>query len=136
MAAEIEEAGGTVEKFVGDAVMAAFGAPAAQEDRAERALHAALSMQGRLEEIFGESLSLRIGVNTGNVVGQPREGSSFRDGRRRERGSEAGAGRRARRDPGRRAHGECGSRDPCDAGDGCVARVRQLRDLRNDWRTA
>jgi class 3 adenylate cyclase len=78
MAAEIEDAGGTVEKFVGDAVMAAFGAPAAQEDHAERALHAALSMQRRLEELFGESLSLRIGVNTGDVVvGRPREGSSF-----------------------------------------------------------
>jgi class 3 adenylate cyclase len=78
MAAEIEDVGGTVEKFVGDAVMAAFGAPAAQEDHAERALHAALSMQRRLEELFGENLSLRIGVNTGDVVvGQPREGSSF-----------------------------------------------------------
>ncbi len=78
MAAEIEGAGGTVEKFVGDAVMAAFGVPAAQEDHAERALHAALSMQRRLEELFGDSLSLRIGVNTGEVVvGQPREGSSF-----------------------------------------------------------
>src|SRR5687768_16913484 len=78
MAAEISAAGGTVEKFAGDAVMAAFGAPAAQEDHAERALHAALSMQRRLEELFGDSLSLRIGVNTGEVVvGQPREGSSF-----------------------------------------------------------
>ena len=78
MAAEIERAGGTVEKFVGDAVMAAFGAPAAHEDHAERALHAALSMQRRLEELFGETLSLRIGVNTGEVVvGRAREGSSF-----------------------------------------------------------
>ena len=78
MAAEIERAGGTVEKFVGDAVMAAFGAPAAQEDHAERALHAALAMQRRLEELFGDELSLRIGVNTGEVVvGRPREGSSF-----------------------------------------------------------
>jgi class 3 adenylate cyclase/tetratricopeptide (TPR) repeat protein len=78
MAAEITYAGGTVEKFVGDAVMAAFGAPAALEDHAERALHAALSMQRRLEELFGDSLSLRIGVNTGDVVvGRPREGSSF-----------------------------------------------------------
>jgi class 3 adenylate cyclase len=78
MAAEIEAAGGTVEKFVGDAVMAVFGAPAAHEDHAERALHAALSMQRRLEELFGEALTLRIGVNTGEVVvGRAREGSSF-----------------------------------------------------------
>lgn len=78
MAAEIEGAGGTVEKFVGDAVMAAFGAPAAQEDHAERALHAALSMRHRLQSLFGDSLALRIGVNSGEVVvGRPREGSSF-----------------------------------------------------------
>jgi class 3 adenylate cyclase len=78
MAAEIEGAGGTVEKFVGDAVMAAFGAPTALEDHAERALHAALAMQRRLGELFGDRLALRIGVNTGEVVvGRAREGSSF-----------------------------------------------------------
>jgi class 3 adenylate cyclase len=78
IAAEIASAGGTVEKFVGDAVMAAFGAPAAQEDHAGRALHAVLSMQRRLEDLFGDTPALRIGVNTGYVVvGQPREGSSF-----------------------------------------------------------
>jgi class 3 adenylate cyclase len=78
MAAEVEAAGGTVEKFAGDAVMAAFGVPTAHEDHAERALHCALSMQHRLRELFGEDLSLRIGVNTGDVVvGRPREGSSF-----------------------------------------------------------
>jgi class 3 adenylate cyclase/tetratricopeptide (TPR) repeat protein len=78
MTAEIAELGGTVEKFVGDAVMAAFGVPAAQEDHAERALHAAISMQRRLGEGFGGALSLRVGVNTGDVVvGRPREGSSF-----------------------------------------------------------
>jgi class 3 adenylate cyclase len=78
MAGEIEDAGGTVEKFVGDAVMAAFGAPAAQEDHAERALHAAQSMHRRLDELFGDRLRLRIGVNTGNVVvGRARAGSSF-----------------------------------------------------------
>jgi class 3 adenylate cyclase len=78
MAAEVERAGGTVEKFVGDAVMAAFGAPAAHEDDAERALHVALGMQRRMGELFGGRLALRIGVNTGDVVvGQPREGSSF-----------------------------------------------------------
>ncbi len=78
MAAEVEAAGGTVEKFAGDAVMAAFGAPTAYEDHAERALHAALSMRRRLEELFGDELALRIGVNTGEVVvGRAREGGSF-----------------------------------------------------------
>ena len=78
MAGEVERVGGTVEKFVGDAVVAAFGAPAAHEDHAERALHAALAMQYRLVELFGDRLTLRIGVNTGDVVvGRPREGSSF-----------------------------------------------------------
>ena len=78
MSAEVERAGGTVEKFAGDAVMAAFGAPASHEDDAERALHVALGMQRRLGELFGGRLALRIGVNTGDVVvGKPREGSSF-----------------------------------------------------------
>ena len=81
MTAEIEAAGGTIEKFAGDAVMAAFGAPEALEDHAERALHTALSMQRRLDTVFEGGLSLRIGVNTGEVVvGRPREGSSFVSG--------------------------------------------------------
>ena len=81
MAEEIERAGGTVEKFAGDAVMAAFGAPSALEDHAERALHAALAMQRRLEELFDRRLELRIGVNTGDVVvGEARVGSSFVSG--------------------------------------------------------
>jgi class 3 adenylate cyclase len=78
MTQEVERCGGTVEKFAGDAVMAAFGVPAALEDHAERALHAAIAMQRRLSELFGGQLALRIGVNTGEVVvGRPREGSSF-----------------------------------------------------------
>ena len=78
MRAEIELTGGTVEKFVGDAVMAVFGAPAALEDHAERALHAALAMQERMHELFAGALELRVGVNTGDVVvGAPREGGSF-----------------------------------------------------------
>ncbi|MFL5842497.1 MAG: ATP-binding protein [Thermoleophilaceae bacterium] len=78
MAAEIEAAGGTVRDFAGDAVLAVFGVPAAFEDHAERALHVALAMQRRLREVFGETLSLRIGVNTGEVVvAKAREGSSL-----------------------------------------------------------
>ncbi|HEU0304705.1 MAG TPA: adenylate/guanylate cyclase domain-containing protein [Gaiellaceae bacterium] len=81
MAAELRGVGGTLEKFAGDAVMAVFGVPTAYEDHAERALHAALSMQRRLQELFGEQLGLRIGVNTGEVIlGRPHEGSSFVSG--------------------------------------------------------
>jgi class 3 adenylate cyclase/tetratricopeptide (TPR) repeat protein len=78
MATEIAAAGGTIEKFMGDAVMAVFGAPYAHEDHAERALHAALAMRRRLAELFEGRLQLRIGVNSGEVVvGTAREGSSF-----------------------------------------------------------
>src|SRR5438094_10678250 len=77
MSEEVERAGGTVEKLAGDAVMAVFGAPAAFEDHAERALHAALAMLHRAKGL-DDRLDLRIGVNTGEVVvGRPREGSSF-----------------------------------------------------------
>ena len=80
-AAEVELAGGTVEKFVGDAVMAVFGAPAAHEDHAERALHAALALRNRLDEVVGEMPPVRIGVDAGEVVlGRAREGSSFMTG--------------------------------------------------------
>jgi class 3 adenylate cyclase/tetratricopeptide (TPR) repeat protein len=75
---EITAAGGTVEKFIGDAVMAVFGVPAALEDHAERALHAALATRRRVKEVFGEGLEVRIGVNTGEVVaGRAPGGGSF-----------------------------------------------------------
>jgi len=81
MADEVAAVGGTVEKFAGDAVMAVFGAPAAYEDHAERALHAALSMQRRLETMFEGRLRLHIGVNTGEVIfGAARAGGSFVSG--------------------------------------------------------
>jgi class 3 adenylate cyclase len=76
MAEEVERHGGTVEKFAGDAVMAAFGAPAALEDHAERALRAALEMRGRLAGL-SSALELRIGVNTGEVVVDAAAHSSF-----------------------------------------------------------
>jgi class 3 adenylate cyclase len=81
MEAEIALGGGTVEKFIGDAVVAVFGAPTAQEDHAERALQTALWMLERLRELFADRLALRIGVNSGEVVvDRPREGSSFATG--------------------------------------------------------
>ena len=75
MTSIIKRYDGFVEKFVGDAVMAVFGAPAAHEDDPERALHAALAMHervaalsGRWESRLGVPLELHIGVHTGPVV--------------------------------------------------------------------
>jgi class 3 adenylate cyclase len=69
---EIERYGAVVEKFIGDAVMAVFGAPVAHEDDAERAVRAALRIQKAVadlnEEQPGLNLSLRAGVNTGEAV--------------------------------------------------------------------
>src|SRR5213082_340760 len=64
--AELERHGGTVEKFIGDAVMALFGAPLAHEDDPERAVRAALAIRdlARAEE----NVQLRIAVNTGEVL--------------------------------------------------------------------
>ena len=61
----VEAHGGTVEKFIGDAVMAVFGVPVAHEDDALRACRAAVEMRDALPEL---GLDARIGVNTGEVV--------------------------------------------------------------------
>ena len=61
----VDAHGGTVEKFIGDAVMAVFGVPVAHEDDALRACRAALEMRDALPELGVEA---RIGVNTGEVV--------------------------------------------------------------------
>jgi class 3 adenylate cyclase/tetratricopeptide (TPR) repeat protein len=82
---EVERFGGTVEKFVGDAVMAVFGAPVAHEDDAERAVRAALAILAAIEELNesdpGLALSVRVGVNTGEAVvalgAQPELGESL-----------------------------------------------------------
>ncbi len=82
MAAVIESHGGTVEKFIGDAVMAVFGIPRLHEDDAVRAVRAAVGMRDALaslntdlEREHGEGLAARIGVNTGEVVaGDPSAG--------------------------------------------------------------
>src|SRR2546430_5772976 len=65
MRAIVESHGGTVEKFIGDAVMAVFGVPVAHEDDALRACRAAVEMRDALPEL---GVQARIGVNTGEVV--------------------------------------------------------------------
>ena len=65
MKAIVEAHGGTVEKFIGDAVMAVFGVPIAHEDDALRAVRAAAEMRDALPEL---GVQARIGVNTGMVV--------------------------------------------------------------------
>jgi class 3 adenylate cyclase len=71
----VERHGGSVEKFIGDAVMAVFGIPVLHEDDALRAVRAAAELRdglGKLNEgllrEYGTTLELRIGVNTGEVV--------------------------------------------------------------------
>src|SRR6187402_2589632 len=63
--AELERYGGTVEKFIGDAVMALFGAPAAHEDDPERAVRAALAIRDFAVE---EGIELRVGITTGEAL--------------------------------------------------------------------
>ena len=68
----IEAYGGVVEKFIGDAVMAVFGAPVAHEDDAERAVRSGLSILESLDELNATdptlSLEVRIGINTGEAL--------------------------------------------------------------------
>jgi class 3 adenylate cyclase len=75
MSQVLERHGGTVEKYIGDAIMAVFGLPRLHEDDALRAVRAALDMKTalqqlnpRLEATWGVSLQNRTGVNTGEVV--------------------------------------------------------------------
>jgi class 3 adenylate cyclase len=75
--AELERHGGTVEKFIGDAVMAVFGAPIAHEDDAERAVRAAIAIR----DSVGEELQIRTAVNTGEALvalgAKPGEGDAM-----------------------------------------------------------
>ena len=73
--------GGTVDKIIGDAILALFGAPTAHEDDPERALRAAFRMRRSLEAFSAErrmDLQMRIGINTGEVlVGALRAGGDY-----------------------------------------------------------
>jgi adenylate cyclase len=75
LARAIQHYGGTVDKYIGDAVMAVFGAPTSHEDDGIRAIRAALAIQrsaqslnATLEKTYGIKIAIRIGINTGEVV--------------------------------------------------------------------
>ncbi|MDQ4006142.1 MAG: AAA family ATPase, partial [Actinomycetota bacterium] len=88
MRTEVEAEGGTVEKFIGDAIVAVFGVPAAHEDDPARALRAALRMRGALEAVNrsiadrGVTLEMRMGINTGEVIAvtDPKPGEAMVSG--------------------------------------------------------
>src|SRR5918995_478503 len=70
---DIETFGGRVDKLLGDAIIALFGAPVAHEDDAERAVRAALRMQDTLAAFVAETgadppIEMRVGLNTGEVL--------------------------------------------------------------------
>ena len=85
---ELEGFGGTVEKFIGDAVMALFGAPVAHEDDPERAVRAALAIREAIAELNdqdpGLDLHVRVGVTTGEALvmldARPAEGEGMASG--------------------------------------------------------
>ncbi len=71
LGAEVERVGGSVDKYIGDNVMAVFGAPLAHEDDPERAVRAGLAMQAAMSEVneaAAADFSLRVGINTGEVM--------------------------------------------------------------------
>src|SRR5919106_343916 len=88
MRAEIERYGGTVEKYIGDAVMALFGAPRAHEDDPERALRAALGIREAIGELNAADPSLGLQVRVGVTTGE----AAVRVGARPERGESMAAG--------------------------------------------
>jgi class 3 adenylate cyclase/tetratricopeptide (TPR) repeat protein len=70
----LEQHGGTVEKYIGDAVMAVFGAPVSHGDDPDRAVAAGLDVARRVAELDGQ-LAVRIGIETGEVLSVPEAGS-------------------------------------------------------------
>ena len=123
--AEIERLGGTLDKFIGDGVMAVFGAPVAHEDDPERAVRCGLGMLDAIDELNEArpelDLAIRIGINTGEALVPL--GAGAETGRRGHRGRgqhrlPAAGGR-----PGRRRGGRGGDLP----GDPAALRLRGAR---------
>ncbi len=84
----LERHGGTIEKFVGDAVLGVFGIPVVHEDDALRAVRAAVELRDQLarlndelERVYGARIDVRTGINTGEVfAGDPTHGDPFATG--------------------------------------------------------
>jgi class 3 adenylate cyclase/tetratricopeptide (TPR) repeat protein len=72
--AALEQHGGTVEKYIGDAVMAVFGAPVAHGDDPDRAVAAGLELARRVGDLDGR-LAVRVGIETGEVLSIPEAGN-------------------------------------------------------------
>ena len=117
----VEDYGGTIEKFIGDAVMAVFGLPVAHGDDPERALRAALDLRDRVRDDprLGERLPIRLGISSGEVVAR-RDAAADEDflitgdpvnvAARLQQGADALG------DPGRRPDADRGRRVPLRAG--------------------
>ena len=109
---QLEHYGGTVEKFIGDAVMALFGAPVAHEDDPERAVRAALSIRAAIDRLNDAGAGPRParprrrehrrGAGRARRRRRPRRGRGVR--RRGQHGRAPAVGRTGRRHPGRRDH--------------------------------
>ncbi len=113
LVADIEIFGGRVDKLLGDAIVALFGAPVAHEDDAERAVRAGLRMQETLARFAAERagldeppIEMRVGINTGEVlVGTLGRHRVHGDGRRRQHRLAAAVDRPARAGADRQRHG-------------------------------
>ena len=111
MSGIVERHGGSVEKFIGDAVVAVFGVPVVHEDDALRACRAAVEMR---EAFAGLGIEGRIGVSTGEVVTGTEErlatGDALNVAARLQQAAQAGGGVDRRDDAGaRRWRGRCGA---------------------------
>ena len=98
----LEQHGGRVEKFIGDAVVAVFGVPRVHGDDPDRAVAAAIELVARLGDA-DEGLELRVGIESGEVLASSGGGDLAVTGEPAHAARAAAAGRRPRRDPGRRA---------------------------------